>query len=491
VSNNNVKVIPALKEALQLSLLNKEVWCGLLRWRLSVIYKLLDLIGIRLLYRKLVPEPEDQPGYRKPSTFVLWCFAVYFAAFGIAAQRFESQLDKVEHKSIILITQLATNLHKKALGRIAHIQTEKCPVKPYFNRPWTVYYSLFTSSVACQSVVKELQAVVEDWKEDLAEVNLSKANLKKADLRDAKLQEADLYDAKLQKADLRDANLQEADLSWAKLQEANLSDANLQEADLSWAKLQKANLSGANLQEADLYDAKLQEANLSGANLQKTNLSKANLQEADLYDAKLQEANLSGAKLQEANLREANLKKTDLRRVNLHNASLFGANLQAADFSSAQLTRVNFGYANLQAAKGLTFQQLQHAKTLYAAQGVPPILATRLKKAKPELFIANFQGDNISHADLQKADLSGANLKKTDLRRANLQEADLSLAKLQEADLSRANLQGAKGLTFEQLLEVKILYGVEGLAPALVARLKQAKPALFESPYEFYETIAP
>jgi len=318
VSNRNVKVIPALKEALQLSLLNKEVWCGLLRWirRQRWLYHIWNLTGVRLVYRKLVPEPEDQPGYRKPSTFALWCLAVYFAAFGLAAQRFESRLDKVEHKSTILITQLATKHSKKALSRVAAIQNQTCPVKPHFNDPWTIYASLFSSSVLCQSVVQELQTVVEDWKTDLAGVNLS----------------------------------------WAKLQTADLFEANLQKADLHFANLQKAVLLFANLQTTDL----------SGANLQKADLSGANLQEAGLGGANLQKANLIAAKLQEAYLHEANLQEADLRV----------ANLQEADLS----------VANLQGATGLTFEQLLGVKTLYRAEGLPPALVAKLKQAKPALF---------------------------------------------------------------------------------------------------------
>ena len=232
MSNNNVKVIPALKKVLQLLLLNKEAWYGLLRWirRQRWLYHFLNIIGIRLLFRKFRPVPEDRPGYRKPSTFVLWCLAVYFAAFGLAAQRFESRLDKVEHKSAILITQLATKHSKKALGRVAYIQNLTCPVKPHFNDPWTVYTSLFTSSVPCRSVVEELQTVIEDWKEDLAGVNLDRANL----------QTADLSEAKLQGAALLKTNLQEADLYEAHLQEAFLIQANLQGANLRWTQLQGA-----------------------------------------------------------------------------------------------------------------------------------------------------------------------------------------------------------------------------------------------------------
>ncbi len=133
---------------------------------------------------------------------------------------------------------------------------------------------------------------------------------------------------------------------------------------------------------------------------------------------------------------------------------------------------------------------------------------------KTELFKADFRGVDLMEADLRKAkfwmadfrkadlrraklwgadffkaDLRGAYLMITDLREASLRGADLRKADFREAkllwaDLREADLRDTMGLEFEQLLEVKTLYKVQGLKPDLEAKLKKEKPVLFELPKE-------
>ena len=160
-----------------------------------------DFCGCRFIWRKIVPEIQaelDNPDYQKPSTFVLWVLALYFAAFGLASQLFESRLDKVEHKANMLVAQLATPQFKTVLGRIDTIQRLQCRVKPMFLEPITVLASLFLGdSAACASVVTELKGVVEDWKGSLEGVDLSFAQLQKVKLRDAQAQGAYFFEAQL------------------------------------------------------------------------------------------------------------------------------------------------------------------------------------------------------------------------------------------------------------------------------------------------------
>ena len=58
----------------------------------------------------------------------------------------------------------------------------------------------------------------------------------------------------------------------------------------------------------------------------------------------------------------------------------------------------------------------------------------------PDLSGTNFNGSDLSEAELFKANLSGATLSKTDLSEADLSEANLIRANLSEADLSEAEL---------------------------------------------------
>lgn len=76
-------------------------------------------------------------------------------------------------------------------------------------------------------------------------------------------------------------------------------------------------------------------------------------------------------------------------------------------------------------------------------------------------------------------DLSLTNLKNAYLGKANLQFSDLSDANLEGANLKEANLLNAKGLTINQLSNVKTLYGAR-LSQSLEAKIKQQYPRLFQ-----------
>ena len=102
-----------------------------------------------------------------------------------------------------------------------------------------------------------------------------------------------------------------------------------------------------------------------------------------------------------------------------------------------------------------------------------------------EVFLtkANLVAVDLTGADLTDAFLVGANLRDADLRYADLTGADLRDADLRDADLRLVN-----GLTYEQLVSVKSLFGAKELATALkpeeLTRLKAEIPELFEPPKE-------
>ncbi|MCJ8337557.1 MAG: pentapeptide repeat-containing protein [Pseudomonadales bacterium] len=298
-----------------------------------------DFSGARFIWHKIRPLKESKnkpPGYRTPSTFILWCITIYVAAFGLTSQRFENKLDKAEHKANILVAQLGTDNFSSIIAGIPRIQKAECPVEPSILDYHSIFSSIFSPNGICKSVVNDLKGVVSDWRMDLAEVNLNGADLSGANL----------FNANFVDADLSWADLSLADLSLADLIEASLFEANLFEADLFYADLSKADLSGAYLRCADLSSA-----NLRGANLSEADLSEANFSEVNLSEANLSRAKLRGAKLRGANLR--------------------GADLSEADFSGA---------------KSITYNQLLTVSTLYQTKGLDLLLNAKLKENKPELF---------------------------------------------------------------------------------------------------------
>jgi len=111
----------------------------------------------------------------------------------------------------------------------------------------------------------------------------------------------------LANTDLRNANLGSAKLPSANLCDADARYANLTDADLSGVRIRGANLLGADLTRADFTNATMNWITLYGAHLIDADLANAVLDDACLYKADLGGANLSGASLADANLTDANL----------------------------------------------------------------------------------------------------------------------------------------------------------------------------------------
>jgi uncharacterized protein YjbI with pentapeptide repeats len=113
-------------------------------------------------------------------------------------------------------------------------------------------------------------------------------------------------------------NLYRADLA-----EADLTYGNLYRTDLFQANLSGADLSGASMLDASLIDADLSGADLSGADMSRTVLTLADLSGANLAGNDLTTSTLDGADLSGANLSDAKITDEQLGRVE----SLAGATM--------------------------------------------------------------------------------------------------------------------------------------------------------------------
>ena len=149
----------------------------------------------------------------------------------------------------------------------------------------------------------------------------------------------------------------------------NLSHTNLIGANLTGAVLSRAALVGVKLSRATLFGAKL-----SGAVLNRAELVNANLTGADLSRASLSDATLSDARLARTDLTGAFLDGADLPCANL-----FNANLTDATLINTNLTSVNFS-----GCKGLTQEQLNHARAHMAG---PPMLTDVVDSKTGELLV--------------------------------------------------------------------------------------------------------
>jgi uncharacterized protein YjbI with pentapeptide repeats len=281
--------------------------------------------GIESICNKARVTEEQQPKRILP-TLPLWLIGIYIAFFGIASQRYENKVDIIENRANSIFTQIGTSARKSALGRIAKVQNYPCPVKPKIFQPVSMFRSIFGKDSVHKEMLELLRETVEDWKEELKEVDLTEANLEGANLEGANLEGANLARANLMGAVLEGANLQGANLQVANLEGAHLARANLMGANLCRANLQKADLRGANLQKVSLTEANLARADLARANLMKASLARANLEGAELQEANLEEAGLWVANLQVANLEGANLARANLQEADLRKAKNIPSN---------------------------------------------------------------------------------------------------------------------------------------------------------------------
>ncbi|MBI9047525.1 MAG: pentapeptide repeat-containing protein [Anaerolineaceae bacterium] len=238
-----------------------------------ILWLLWDQIGFRFVFQKMFPPKDERTGKRMPATLFIWMLGIYVALFGIASNRYENKIDKIETQAAILHSQLASKAGNNAFRRLARIQKETIPHKPElisWDDPFSVFKSLWGEEEPFYSMIEDLKGTVEEWKGDLVDADLQEAILCGADLQEAKLWDANLQEAKLWDTDLRGAKLQHANLERADLQrtdlkETNLQGAHLQETDLRGTDLRGTDLSGANLRGVNLMGAILQGANLKGA----------------------------------------------------------------------------------------------------------------------------------------------------------------------------------------------------------------------------------
>jgi hypothetical protein len=183
-----------------------------------ILWALCDFLGLRAIWEKFRPPTSKETGRRPPATFVLWAVGLYAATFGIASQRYENSMDRIERR-INGVDALLADDPKQAIERIPEIQRRVLPYRPRFSSPWSVARS-FVSPYSLDAegedelkkIREELKRIIVNNKEKLAGVNLREADLHGADLRKTDLR----------KTDLRKADLRGADLRWAALHHAKL-----------------------------------------------------------------------------------------------------------------------------------------------------------------------------------------------------------------------------------------------------------------------------
>jgi hypothetical protein len=148
------------------------------------------------------------------------------------------------------------------------------------------------------------------------------------------------------------------------------------------------NLRGIDLKGAYLPHVLLANSDLVAADLSKSNLEEAAIVGADLSIANFEKATLRNAFLNESNCKAANFTDTDLSNVemikcNLSFSRFIGSTLTNANIRGSRLKDAIFHNVDFSTVKGLTYDQLLEARSIYKCTGLDNATLERLLNTKP------------------------------------------------------------------------------------------------------------
>ncbi|MCB2168425.1 MAG: pentapeptide repeat-containing protein [Deltaproteobacteria bacterium] len=314
-----------------------------------------DFTGFRFIASKVFPTQKGNAS--PPVTITLWVLGIYTALFGIASNRYENAVDKIENRMNAFITQLSvatTEVRTERFSEAAKIQRMDCPEEPDLLHPSSVFLS-FVRRVEYSESVQTITRTIEQYKNSLQGAKLSWIIMKDSNLSGGNLRNADLF-----KVDFENANLSEVSLLNARLIGANFKYARLNNVDFG---------------KSDLTGAKFEKASLKGANFENAKFSPYPLEMSIDYEKAGVTAKIEGESLEDIESQTDKLmKSTKLNKSQLLILTLFrSANLNNADLSNT----------NLIGAEGLYVEQLCSTRTLHNAK-MDPELEDQVRIQCPE-----------------------------------------------------------------------------------------------------------
>ena len=247
-----------------------------------------------------------------------------------------------------------------------------------------------------------------------------------------------------------DVDLKGRNMKGIKIAGGNMNNVDLRGADLS----------GATLENIMFYNAKLDGANLTGATIRNCGFEEASVKEARFSDARITESDMN--KLSSAD--KAQFNDSVLTNVRFSGSKFHEANFANAKFEGAetQLNGVSFEKANLTGASfgnGVVLTDPHMNKGSSRRYDYISFKGANLQKVK---FSPNGRIAELAYNNFEGANLTGANLAEADLRYckfegATMTDANLSMADLRDSELSVAALKDAfiDGATFNTLKMVR------------------------------------
>ena len=244
-----------------------------------------------------------------------------------------------------------------------------------------------------------------------------------------------------------DVDLRGHNMKGIKIAGGNMNSVDLRGADLSGAtlenimfynaKLDGANLTGATIRNCGFEDASVKEARFSGARITESDMNKlSSADKAQFNDSVLTNVRFSGSKFREANFANA---KFEGAETQLNGVSFEKANLTGASFGNGVvLTDPNMNKGSSRRYDYISFKGANLQKVKFSPNG-------RIA----ELAYNNFEGANLTGANLEEADLryckfEGATMTDASLSMADLRDSELSVAALKDAFIDGATFNTLK-----------------------------------------------
>lgn len=344
----------------------------------TIIWLLWDFSGLRFIANKLfLPNkiPAKLSSKRPPNTFIIWVIGIYAAIFGIASNRYENSLDKIESRANSFLMQLTViedpEIRKRFLSNIGNIQGLGCPKVPRLLNPFSVLGSLLIEEPD-DGTRDLMMGVVKQYSDDLKESNLSNSILTGIQLNDVDISSAELSNADLSNASLYKVNFSGTTLSYAKYASTKLSNSNFNKSYMFSVDFKEAKLTCVNFNSAMLRYSKFDGADLFGCNMQSANLSYTSLNKASLVNI-----NFDGSDLSHATLLNAYLSGSKFKNVNMNETLLIGAILEDVTFIETN---------------NLTPEQLCQAEILEDVLIMDADLESSTKELCPEVFESSLGG---------------------------------------------------------------------------------------------------
>ncbi len=117
---------------------------------------ILELSGFNTIEEKLRGKKDDE----FHSSFFIWFFAIYIGLFGLASQRYETSIDRLQLKETIFDTYISGNNLSFAFEMIPDIQSSQAPVEPNFYLPLKTVYSFFSQRITQNKLIEKTKNVV-------------------------------------------------------------------------------------------------------------------------------------------------------------------------------------------------------------------------------------------------------------------------------------------------------------------------------------------